>query len=96
MARLTHAKRASRVTRRPPVDQRVQPRPSRPSVPNRSRYHSWPLSARTTAKTMANSGPKPMKIPHITAITANGRKRLHANRAAFSRKEPSPTATTTR
>ena len=39
----TTAKIRSRVTTRPPVDQRVHRVPRRPWVPNRARYHSWPL-----------------------------------------------------
>ena len=68
------------VTSRPPVDQTVHSRPSRPSVPNRSWYHSWPLGPTTAAKTTANIALAFMKMPQITDITANGRNRAQENR----------------
>ena len=84
------------VTSRPPVDQVLHSPPSRPSVPNRSRYHSWPLIPTTAAKTTANTGLACMNMPQMTETRANGRKRLQENRSAFSRNAPSPRATTAR
>ena len=37
-----------------------------------------------------------MKMPQITDSKANGRNRLQENRFAFSKNDPSPTATTAR
>ena len=90
MARLTQTKMPASVTSRPPVDQRVGRKPSRPWVPNRSWYHSWPLIARTTAKTMANSWPIANQDPPEHGHHGKGQEPAPGKPPAFSRKELKP------